>query len=243
MPWATNPNVSAILAAHYPGQESGNSIMDILTGKVNPSGKLPYTIAADAMDYNAPIVNITGPEAGDSSAWQSDFTEGLFIDYRHFDDRNITPRYEFGFGLSYTTFDVSSALKVTAGSSKFAAYPPRVNTTLALGGNPHLWDTAIKCSLDVSNTGSVEGSTVVQLYLSLPEAHVPSGTPTRVLRGFKKVHLKPSEKQTVSFQVTRRDVSFWDVTAQDWRIPAGEISLGAGFSSRDLRVHGSVTLV
>ncbi|KAF5690078.1 beta-glucosidase G [Fusarium circinatum] len=105
MPWATNPNVSAIIAAHYPGQESGNSILDVLTGKVNPSGKLPYTIAKKEEDYNGKITNITGSAAEDSSNWQSDFSEGLFIDYRHFDNEGLEPLYEFGYGLSYTTFE------------------------------------------------------------------------------------------------------------------------------------------
>lgn len=98
MPWATNPNVTAILAAHYPGQESGNSIMDVLYGDLNPSGRLPYTIAQKEADYNTQILNITGPEAEESWAWQVNFTEGQFIDYGHFDAKNITPLYEFGYG-------------------------------------------------------------------------------------------------------------------------------------------------
>ncbi|KAF7182706.1 hypothetical protein CNMCM7691_002367 [Aspergillus felis] len=112
MPWALNPNVTAILAAHYPGQESGNAIVDVLFGDVNPSGRLPYTIPITDSDYDIPVVNITGPAAYDSSAWQSDFTEGLMIDYRHFDIGNITPLYEFGFGLSYTTFNNSKPISV-----------------------------------------------------------------------------------------------------------------------------------
>lgn len=74
MPWATSPNITAIIAAHLPGQETGNSIADVLWGHVNPSVKLPYTIAQDEKDYNAPIFNITGPQATNSSAWQSDFS-------------------------------------------------------------------------------------------------------------------------------------------------------------------------
>lgn len=243
MPWATNPNVSAIIAAHYPGQESGNSIMDILTGRVNPSGKLPYTIAAEEADYITPIVNITGPEAEDSSAWQSDFTEGLFIDYRHFDQKNITPLYEFGFGLSYTTFDLVSDLTISAPTSKVPARPPVTNGTLALGGNPSLWKTLVVCSTEVTNTGHLAGATVVQLYISLPEGKVPAGTPVRVLRGFEKVELVPGETKKVSFALTRRDMSYWDVVAQDWKIPSGEIAISAGFSSRDRRVTSTLSLV
>ncbi|KAE8380490.1 glycosyl hydrolase family 3 N terminal domain-containing protein [Aspergillus bertholletiae] len=243
MPWASNPNVTAILAAHYPGQESGNSIVDVLTGKVNPSGKLPYTIAAEASDYNTPIVNITGAAAEDSAAWQSDFTEGLFIDYRHFDQKNITPLYEFGFGLSYTTFDLVSDLTVSAPKSKVPTHPPVTNATLALGGNPNLWKTLVDCSTEVSNSGGLAGATVVQLYVSLPEESVPTGTPGRVLRGFEKVQLAPGETKKVSFSLTRRDVSYWDAASQNWVIPSGAITISVGFSSRDQRISSTVRLV
>ncbi|KAK9241507.1 glycoside hydrolase family 3 C-terminal domain-containing protein [Lipomyces tetrasporus] len=87
MPWAKHPNVTAIVAAHFPGQESGNSLLDILYGDVNPSGKLPYTIAYEERDYAfAGITNSTElQETDDPNAWQSDFEEGLLIDHRHFD--------------------------------------------------------------------------------------------------------------------------------------------------------------
>ncbi|KAF4440063.1 hypothetical protein F53441_12385 [Fusarium austroafricanum] len=241
MPWATNPNVSAIVAAHYPGQESGNSIMDVLTGKVNPSGKLPYTIAKKEEDYNVKILNITGAEVQDSSAWRDDFKEGLFIDYRHFDNKNLEPLYEFGYGLSYTTFDLSSKLAIS--SSKISARVSKSNKTLALGGNPHLWQTVVKCSIEVSNTGRVAGATVVQLYASLPKNNIPAGSPVRTLRGFEKVHIEPGESQKVSFNLKRRDLSYWDVASQEWVVPKGEIKLSAGFSSRDLKTSASVKLV
>ncbi|CZR61747.1 related to beta-glucosidase 1 precursor [Phialocephala subalpina] len=111
MPWATHPNVTAILAAHLPGEETGNAIVDILWGDVNPSAKLPYTIPADEADYDIPVVNLT--DMTDLNGWQSNFTEGLLIDYRHFDALNITPLYEFGFGLSYTTFNMPSPLVIS----------------------------------------------------------------------------------------------------------------------------------
>ncbi|KAG0160448.1 hypothetical protein PDIDSM_7977 [Penicillium digitatum] len=146
MPWASNPDVVAILAAHYPGEESGNSIADVLWGDVNPSGRFPYTVARNATDYNGPIVNVTGPDATKEWAWQSNFTEGLFIDYRHFDDQEITPLYEFGFGLSYTTFALDSPISITlspsASHDNLSTTPPAADlSTLALGGNPNLWKT------------------------------------------------------------------------------------------------------
>jgi beta-glucosidase len=92
MPWADNENVTAILAAHFPGEQSGNSLVSVLWGDTNPSGHLPYTIAYNESDYNTKIVNITNDNDTDPNAWQDTFTEGLMIDYRHFDQADIEPR-------------------------------------------------------------------------------------------------------------------------------------------------------
>lgn len=234
MPWADNPNVTAILAAHYPGQESGNSIADVLFGDVNPSGRLPYTIPKSAADYDIPIVNLTGEQALDSSAWQSDFTEGLMIDYRHFDAKNITPLYEFGYGLSYTSFDLTAPLTVTRKAGGLTPLPPPSNSTHP-GGNPALWEVILTLNTTVKNSGNVPGAQVVQLYLTLPQATVPSNTPARVLRGFEKVTLQPGQSAAVGFPLMRRDISFWNVTAQEWQIPQGEMAFAVGFSSRDIK--------
>ncbi|GFG17907.1 hypothetical protein IFM61392_10282 [Aspergillus lentulus] len=243
MPWAENDNVTVILAAHYPGQETGNSIVDILWGDVNPSGKLPYTIAKDASDYNTPILNLTGPAATDSNAWQVNFTEGLMIDYRHFDAQRISPLYEFGYGLSYTTFNVSSGLSVERLEHATGHISPCSHAskrTTPAGGNPDLWYEMIGVKATVTNTGGVSGATVLQLYLSYPSEKMPLGTPVKVLRGFEKVTLEPRASQEVRFILRRRDLSFWDTVAQKWRIPEGHIQLSVGFSSRDL--HSSASL-
>ena len=91
MPWHDNENVTAIIAAHFPGEQTGNSIVSVLWGDVNPSGHLPYTIALDGADYNTKIINITNNNDTDANAWQDDFSEGLLIDYRHFDKEEIEP--------------------------------------------------------------------------------------------------------------------------------------------------------
>ncbi|KAL2812696.1 hypothetical protein BJX63DRAFT_432398 [Aspergillus granulosus] len=140
IPWAENPNVTAILAVHYPGQEAGNSIVDILFGDVNRSGHLLYTIAQDETDYNTVVFNITDTaQATDPAAWQSGFTEGLLIDYHHFDANDITPLYEFGFGLSYTTFSLIGKLKVhpAHGQGHISPFPPREQQSTP-GGNTYL---------------------------------------------------------------------------------------------------------
>ncbi|EHL00494.1 putative beta-glucosidase G [Glarea lozoyensis 74030] len=242
MPWASNPNVNAILAAHYPGQESGNSIVDILYGEVNPSGHLPYTIPKNESDYDIPIVNITGDAATDSSAWQSDFTEGQLIDYRHFDAKNITPLYEFGFGLSYTTFDITGPLEINKVGSINSSFPDPTRKIVP-GGNPDLYTTLFEAKVNVTNTGNLTGATVVQSYLSLQGTDVPAGTPVRVLRGFEKLALNPGGWAVINFPLTRRDVSYWNVERQDWQIPRGQATVSVGFSSRDLRVMERVGLM
>jgi beta-glucosidase len=233
LPWANHPNVTAILAAHYPGQESGNAIVDILYGAVNPSGKLPYTIALDKNDYNA--LPITAVNSTDAYAWQAWFDEKLEIDYRYFDSQNMSVLYEFGFGLSYTTFSLSNI--TISGSQVNAMAAPG----LAPGGNPALWEGLYNVTVTVTNTGSVSGATVPQLYITLPSS-APS-TPPKQLRGFEKVFLEAGASSVVEYQLMRRDLSYWDIVSQDWVVPSGEFAVGIGFSSRDIHLTGEMTVV
>ncbi|KAK4958851.1 hypothetical protein LTR10_003648 [Elasticomyces elasticus] len=235
LPWANNPNVTGIIAAHLQGQEVGNAIVDILWGAVNPSGKLPYTIALEEDDYAfADITNSTELlETTDQYAWQSDFEERLLIDYRHFDFFNESVQYEFGFGLSYTTFSMGAASVTRVGSGSITAAPG--NNTIQPGGNPALWDVLYSVSVSVSNTGDIAGATVPQLYLGLPQPANEDYTPVKVLRGFEKVMLSPGESQTVTFDLTRRDISYWDTFSQQWIIGSSAIGVLAGFSSRDIQ--------
>ena len=123
--YSDNPNITAILWAGIPGEQSGNSIADVLYGRVNPGAKLPFTMAESREDYGTDILYI--PNEG-TDAPQIDFTEGVFIDYRALDKNGVEPVYEFGFGLSYTTFSYSNLqiTKVNAG-----AYTPTTGTTSA----------------------------------------------------------------------------------------------------------------
>jgi beta-glucosidase len=107
--WIENPNVTAVLWAGLPGQETGNALVDVLFGAVNPSGRLPYTIAKQRTDYNADVVYTST-----DTTPQITYSEGLNIDYRHFDAAGITPRFEFGFGLSYTTVSATLSSKYEA---------------------------------------------------------------------------------------------------------------------------------
>ena len=238
MPWRNNPNVTAILVAHMPGQESGNSVADILWGDVNPSGRLPYTIADDETDYARNLINSTElVTTTDPDAWQADFVEGNLIDYKAFDAHNKSVAFEFGFGLSYTTFNVS-CLQIEVGASNVSRMPDPA-TPIQPGGNPELWATFATISATVTNTGSVAGATVPQLYLSYPEE---ANAPTRSLRGFEKMDLDAGASGTVQFPLTRRDLSYWETTAQAWTLPAGEIGVHVGLSSRKLLLQGGLTV-
>lgn len=128
---------------------------------ISCSGKLPYTIALQENDYSfAKITNSSSLlKTSDPNAWQSDFEEGLLIDYRHFDYYNQSVAFEFGFGLSYTTFEMStlSVKNVYQGRNITSLPPPAV---IAPGGNPTLWDVLYRATLTVTNTGSVAGATV-----------------------------------------------------------------------------------
>ncbi|KAJ4392661.1 hypothetical protein N0V85_006899 [Neurospora sp. IMI 360204] len=264
-PWISHPNVTAVLMAGLPGQESGNSLVDILYGNVNPSGRLPYTIAKRESDYGNLLNPSTGQPDGDEFFPEDNFSEGLHIDYRYFDRHHITPRFEFGFGLSYTTFSysdleiyVSSVApgggveEKTMPSSSFAAttrfrFPelPDPDTPIKQGGHPDLWKTLFVVRCSVENTGEkYEGSEVAQLYVGIPSDEEEDGeekeTPVRQLRGFKRVGpLAPGEEGGAEFALTRRDLSVWDVEVQQWRLRRGEYKVWVGASSRDLRLSGT----
>ncbi|KAJ5261815.1 hypothetical protein N7497_004280 [Penicillium chrysogenum] len=234
MPWADHPNVTAILAAHYPGQESGHSIVDILYGAKSPSGKLPYTVPLNASSVNtAPTTNITTSGVDD---WQTWYSEGLEIDYRYYHTHKIPVQYEFGFGLSYTNFSMASLrVKPTHPEARILSQPEALATRP--GGNPALWDVLFEAEVTLQNTGSTSGATVAQLYISFPD-EIPA--PSLQLRGFEKTYLSPGESYTATFPLMRRDLSYWNVTQQTWLIPEGDFILRAGFSSLDL--HDSVVL-
>ncbi|KAF7854757.1 hypothetical protein EAF04_010325 [Stromatinia cepivora] len=212
------PNVIAIIWAGLPGQESGNALVDILYGSVSPSGKLPYTIAKSQVDYGTAIAN------GDDN-----FSEGLFIDYRHFDQAGLTPRFEFGYGLSYSTFSHSNLVLSSISSSLG-------NSALLPGGKSNLFDTIATISITITNNGSVPAAEIAQLYIGFP-ASVPN-TPPKQLRGFKKISLAAGAKNSLMFELRRKDLSYWDTGSQSWILPAGSFDVWVGASSRDLRLSG-----
>ncbi|KDN45978.1 hypothetical protein RSAG8_04485, partial [Rhizoctonia solani AG-8 WAC10335] len=164
--WINHTNVTAVLWAGLQGQEAGNAVVDVLWGTVNPSGRLPYTIAKSASDYSASLIT------SGSEIVQIPYTEGLKVDYRAFDADNIAPRFEFGFGLSYTTFAYSNLTVIPGPSEGTQPGCPLSNW---------LQDPWVKVTFTLKNTGAVAGTEVPQLYISPPAS---SGEPPNALKGF-----------------------------------------------------------
>ncbi|CAE6446591.1 unnamed protein product [Rhizoctonia solani] len=235
-PWIDHPNVTALLWAGLPGQESGNSLLDVVYGDYNPSAKLTYTIAKKPSDYPAQVVyNDSSPQP------QISYTEGLLIDYRWFDSKNIAPRYEFGFGLSYTTFQYAD-LKIPRMNDAISRVPIWWSGGVNANKNGSSTDTWLhepifKISFTVKNTGRISGSEVSQLYLSPPAS---PGEPLNVLRGVPKVQLDPGKSKQVELILSRYDLSIWDVTRQGWVKMKGSVGVWVGGSSTDVKLKGIV---
>jgi beta-glucosidase len=225
-----HPNVTAIIYAHVGGQDSGPALAALLYGDEVPSGKLPYTVAKNESDYGE-LLNPIQPEGEYKLFPQSDFTEGVFIDYKHFDAYNITPRYAFGYGLSYTTFEYADLAVAAVSGTNTAELP---TGAIVEGGQEDLWDVLVTATVSVSNTGDVDGKEVAQLYVGIPRNGDEAKTPVKQLRGFDKQLIAAGESATFEFELTRRDLSFWDVDAQKWRLRRGEYTVWAGSDSGNL---------
>ncbi|KAG6374229.1 glycoside hydrolase superfamily [Boletus reticuloceps] len=242
-PWVEHPNITAIVWAGLGGNEAGNAIANVLYGNWNPSGRLSYTIAKNASDYSAQLT-LGG---GGTEILPINYTEGLFIDYRWFDAQNITPRYEFGFGLSYTTFNYSNLAITPIASTdnpETALIQNWANggaTPIAEGSSTALWlhMPAFQVTFDVANTGSSYGGEIPQLYLHHPTSAME---PPSILKGFTNVELQPGQTCQASITLSRYDLSIWDVVRQGWAKPNGTIDFSVGASSRDFRLSGAIPL-
>lgn len=274
-----NPNVTAIIWAGLPGQESGNSIADVLYGRVNPGGKTPFTWGSSRGSYGTDL--LYEPNEGDAAP-QQDFLEGPFIDYRAFDRMGETPIYEFGFGLSYTTFSYSdlqvqahsvppytpttaktsaaqtygsisndsadylfpsnvtrveayiypwlnsSSLSASSGDPQYGInysfpagssdgspqpYLP-AGSNIAPGGNTRLWDIVFTISATITNTGSVDGDEVPQVYVALGGPNDPKVQ----LRNFDRMTIAAGRSATFTATLERKDLMNWDTVSQDWYV-------------------------
>ena len=220
--------VDAIVLPWSPGQEGANAVADVLTGKVNPSGKLPMTFPVNFMDhpssanfpynYNAGASRgfFWGPRQPQKDVDYTRYEEGIWVGYRHFVTRDVAVSYPFGYGLSYTTF----------------AYSKPVVKAVADG---------FQASVTVTNTGSVAGKEVVELYVSAPAGGLEK--PARELKSFGKTkELQPGESQTITLKVSAYELASFNEAASAWEAAAGSYKVQFGASVDDIRATAPFTL-
>ncbi|RZK60848.1 MAG: beta-glucosidase, partial [Hymenobacter sp.] len=216
----------AIVLAWQPGQEGGSAVADVLSGKTNPSGKLATTfpmVYADVPNgaaFPGKVRPGAAPVASPLMGQESDnsYDEGIYVGYRYYNTFRVKPAYEFGYGLSYTTF--------TYGALKLSS--------------PTLTDQ-LTASLTITNTGRVAGKKVVQLYVSAPQGALPK--PASELKGFAKTPLlAPGQSQTITFSLTPADLASYNTTASAWVADAGQYTVRVGASSLAIKQQASFQL-
>ncbi len=205
MPWADE--VNGIVEAWFGGSEAGNALADVLFGKVNPSGKLPFTFPAKLEDNGAHALGAYDPDAV-----RVEYKEGIYVGYRWADKMQVKPLFAFGHGLSYTDFSYGGA---------------KCSKSVVRSG------ADVQVSVDVTNIGQVAGKEVVQLYIGDDESSVER--PVRELKGFRKVALEPGETRTVNFTVTPDMLKFYDTASGSWVLESGSFTVYIGSSSTDIR--------
>lgn len=219
MPWIKE--VPAIVQAWYVGSEAGHAIADVLSGDVNPSGRLPFTFPASLADVGAHSAGeYPGCKADLDNAHRGDtirerYGEDIFVGYRWADRQKTKPLFPFGHGLSYTTF---------------AYGRPSVDSVVMEA------DGTVTVSVAVTNTGDRAGSETVQLYISDVKSSLPR--PVKELKGFRKIELAPGETRTVTFAIDSDDLSYFDDIRHQWVAEPGKFNALIGASSRDIK--GSV---
>ncbi|MFA5818042.1 MAG: glycoside hydrolase family 3 C-terminal domain-containing protein [Bacteroidales bacterium] len=227
--WRDLPD--AILLAWQAGQETGNSIADILCGKVNPSGKLATTFPVSyenvpsaktfpgkELPSEQPATQGQAGGFGRSKPAVDTYEDGIYVGYRYYETFNVKPAYEFGYGLSYTTFEYSN---IKLSSPKFSG--------------------SITVYVDIKNSGAVAGKEVVELYLSAPANKLDK--PSMELKGFAKIRLlQPGESQSLTFKIDSRSLSSFDPASSSWIAEAGKYEVKIGASSKDIRQSASFKL-
>lgn len=206
MPWVNK--VPAIMQGWYLGSEAGSALADVISGEVNPSGKLPFSFPKKLEDNAAHFYGkISYP--GDSV--NQYYKEDILVGYRWFDTKKITPQYSFGYGLSYTSFNLSA---LSADKSVYSK------------------DDIIRVRFTVKNTGARYGAEVAQLYIHDSVCSVPR--PVKELKAFEKVFLQPGETKVVEMDVKVSDLAFYDEVKKDWNIETGDFILQLGNSSGNI---------
>ncbi|KAL4797536.1 glycoside hydrolase superfamily [Aspergillus venezuelensis] len=210
MPWLDD--LDAVIESFYPGQQVGSAMARLLFGDVNFSGKLPITFPAS---YEESPTSSLDRFPGENLT--ANYSEGLYVGYKWFDGLDVSPLFPFGFGLSYTSFEIGGLDVV-------------VNDTL--GGS-------VQATATIKNVGSVFGKEVVQLYVTFPDA---ADEPPKLLKGFEKVTLDVDEVATVAFELSREELSVWSMEQGGWMFVPGEYEFLAGSSSRNIAAIKKVEL-
>ena len=210
-------DVAAIVQAWYLGSEAGNALADVMIGKVNPSGKLPFTFPYVMSDGPVKTEEQYPGLPQDERFYQVYYSEGIYVGYRWYEAKEVKPMFPFGYGLSYTTF----------------AYGQPVASSRTMG-------KTLKIMVPVTNTGNVAGAEVVQLYIHDVEASVDR--PVKELKGFDKVYLEPGQTKTVEFVIDREALSFFDADKHEWVAESGEFKALVAASSEDIRGEVSFRL-
>jgi len=196
-----------ILWSWFNGSEAGNALADVLSGLVDPSGKLPFTFPVSIKDSPAFALD---SYPGDGIT--ANYKEGILVGYRWYDTKGIDPLYCFGYGLSYTNFaysDLTTDKKIYKAGSK------------------------INVTLKIKNTGKYAGKEIVQLYINKENSIVFRAN--KELKAFKKIMLNPGETKTVTMQVDVNDLAYFDDKRHDWVLEPGKYNLLAASSTKDVR--------
>ncbi|MGA7829461.1 MAG: glycoside hydrolase family 3 C-terminal domain-containing protein [Terracidiphilus sp.] len=221
MPWLNQ--VSAVLEAWYPGQSGGPAIANLLFGSANPSGKLPITFPASEAQLPRPII----PQPPDGvTPFNVDYNiEGYNVGYKWYDVNGFTPLFPFGYGLSYTTFSITS---------------PAIVNNLSSTTTPNF-----QVTFNLANTGTVAGAEVAQVYLGLPAS---TNEPPKRLVGWQKVLLQPSASQAVTIEIDQNDsshpMSYWNTGTSSWSVAPGTytVYLGNSEAAATLTTVGTITV-
>ena len=208
MPWIDR--VKGVVEAYLGGQAVGGAVVNVLYGKVNPSGRLAETFPLRLED--TPCYLTYGGEYD-----KSVYSEGVFTGYRYYASKDMKVLFPFGYGLSYTTFEYSN---------------------LVLDQKEIKESGKLTVSVDVTNAGSCAGKEVVQLYVSAKESKMKR--PVRELRGFDKIALEPGETKTVSFTLDKRAFAYWSVQIHDWHVESGDYEIQIGKSAQEIILKDSV---
>jgi len=224
-----NDKAKAIIYEWYPGQIGNTALAEIISGKTNPSGKLPMTIEKEFKDSPAYgyipeggqlYTGWNGAEEKAHPVYDVNYKEGVFVGYRWYEHKKIEPLYPFGYGLSYTTFEYSD-LKIS---------PEKFNE-----------NDEVTVSFNIKNTGNVEGMETAELYVQDVESSLPR--PLKELKGFKKVNLKPGESKTVEIKLNKKAFSFWNPATKDWFAEKGKFIIHIGSSSQDIKLNKEIELL